>query len=210
MAAIKTIKLSQRRWQASQQIGARLGWEAARWWQRLGPLLLLALLCLLGAGFAWRQTHVARQQQQQLQQQIEQAKNRTKLRPGVLQPSASELDLARQIAAFYAYLPAHAMLPDQVKHLLTLAQKSGVTLAQAEYKPVPEPGAAFLRYQMILPVKAEHAALQNFMQVASRELPTLILESVLFKRERGDSPVVEARLQYQLLVKKPQGRGGQP
>ncbi len=212
MATIRNmqVRAAPRRWQAQQQWGARLTWELARCWPRFGPLLLAALLCLIGVVLVWYQTGLARDQQQQLQQQIEQANNRAKVKPGVLQPSASERDLARQIAAFYGYLPEHAMLPDQVKQLLMLAQKSGVTLAQAEYKPVLESGGSFLRYQMILPVKAPHSALQSFMQAANRELPTLILESVLFKRERGDSPQIEARLQYQLLVKKASARGGQP
>ena len=205
-----TIRIEGKRWVPSGQSGARLLWEMQRGWQRLGPTAALGILCALLAVGAWWQTRHGIEQQKQLQQKIIAEKIRAHTRVPETGPSASDLDLARQLTAFYAYLPAHNALPDQVKQLLVLAQKHGVTLAQAEYKVLPETNAAFLRYHMILPVKAEARPIQNFMQAALHTLPALTLESVAFKRERGDSAQLEARIQFQLLVKKPVGKGALP
>lgn len=189
---------------------ARLVWELRRLWLRLGPAVLLGLLCALLALGAWWQTREGLAQQKRLQQAVLDEKKRAQNKVVDIGPSASELDLARQLAAFYAFLPEHKQLPDQVRQLLVLAQKNGVTLAQAEYKVLPEPNAAFLRYHMILPVRAEARPIQNFLQAALQGLPSLTLESVTFKRERGDTQQLEARIQFQLLLKKPQGKGVQP
>ena len=189
---------------------ARLVWELQRLWLRLGPAVLLGVLCALLALGAWWQTREALAQQKILQQKVLEEKKRAQNKVIDIGPSASELDLARQLTSFYAFLPEHKQLPDQVRQLLLLAQKNGVTLAQAEYKVLPEPNAGFLRYHMILPVKAEARPIQHFMQAALQDLPSLTLESVTFKRERGDTQQLEARIQFQLLLKKPQGRGAQP
>jgi hypothetical protein len=205
-----TIKLEVRRWGGSDQSSARWLWECKRGWLRLGPVAALGLLCALLALGAWWQTRQGVQQQKQLQEKIAQEKlaqsqARAQSKVG---PSADELDLARQLAAFYTFLPAHNSLPDKVRQLLVQAQKSGVTPSQAEYKVVPELNAAFLRYQIILPVKAEPRPIQNFIAAALHGLPSLTLESVSFKRERSDSTQIEARIQFQLLIKKATAKNG--
>lgn len=201
-----TIKIQNRRWKQPSQIGPRLLWQARYYGRWLGWPAGLGLLGLMGALLLYWQVHNARLQQQQLQQQImlakAQAKEQAIAKPLLPQLDPAQQDLARQIGAFYRYLPAHASIPDQLKRLLALAQKNGVVLAQGEYKPQPETQAGFLRFQIVLPVKAEARGLQNFMQAALTELPTLTLDSVTFKREKPDSSQIEARIQYQLLVKK--------
>jgi len=87
-----------------------------------------------------------------------------------------------------------------------VAQKSGVTLAKADYKPQADGNTAFLRYQITLPVKAEYAQLQTFIVDALQALPTLTLDSVLFKREQIEAGEIDARIQFILLVKKAEVR----
>ena len=104
-------------------------------------------------------------------------------------------------------LPPHDAIPDQLKQLINLAEKNGVMLVQAEYKPQAEVDAGFLRYQIVLPVKAAYPSIQTFMLNALQALPTLTLESVAFKRDRIESAEVEARIHFMLLVKKPAAKG---
>lgn len=195
MAAIKS-SLAVKTARLSGHPGPRLAWQARRLWRRLGWPVALGAAALALAALALQQSGVLLERQQVLARQLAAA---AKL---AATPAPALADDADGIAAFYAYLPAHDSIPDQLKDLVEVARNSGVTLAKAEYKPQIENNAAFLRYQITLPVKAEYANVQSFIIGALKALPTLTLESVLFKREQIEAGEVEARIQFVLLVKK--------
>lgn len=199
MAGMKTLLL--RRPAAPGNAGARLGWEARRIARRAGPAALLGACALLLAGFAAWQAQALGTRQRALQAEI--AAAHAAPAPAVARPA----DPARRIAAFYAYLPAHGAIPDLLKRLVEVAEQNGITLEKADYKPLLDDNAAFLRYQITLPIKAEYAKVQAFIVAALQALPTLTLENVAFKREQIESGDVEARLQFVLLVRKPLAKG---
>lgn len=180
----------------------RLAWETSRLGRRLGWPSAIGAACLALAAFAVQQSGALAARQQQLAVQLATAAKQAAL-PHT--PVSADGD-ADSLAAFHAYLPAHDTIPEQLQQLLAVAQKSGVTLAKADYKPQEDSGAAFLRYQIALPVKAEYAQLQDFIVNALQELPTLTLDSVIFKREQIEAGEIEARIQFMLLVKKPEVR----
>jgi Tfp pilus assembly protein PilO len=182
---------------APSRHGARLGWEARRIGRRLGWGAAIGLGALALAGACAWQSHAMAQRQLQVAMQISAARS---ARP--LPLAAGPDDAARWLAAFYAYLPAHEAIPDLLKQLVAIAAKNGVTLAKADYKPQPEDNADFMRYQITLPIKADYARVQGFIVGALHALPTLTLDSVTFKREQIESGDVEARVQFNLLVKK--------
>lgn len=187
---------------APSRLGARLGWEARRIGRRLGWGAAIGIGALaLAAGAAW-QSHAMMQRQQQLASQLAAARS---ARPPPLVAAAD--DATRQLAAFYTYLPAHEAIPDLLKQLVGIAAKNGVTLAKADYKPQAEDNADFMRYQITLPIKADYAKVQGFIVGALRGLPTLTLESVTFKREQIETGDVEARVQFNLLVRKAVAKG---
>ena len=180
----------------------RLQWEAQRLWRTLGWPCAIGAACLALVAFAVQQGDALGTRQQQLAAQLT-----TAARQAALPPTPVTLDAdADSLAAFHAYLPAHDSIPDQLKALLEVAQKSGVTLAKADYKPQEDGNTAFLRYQITLPVKAEYAQLQTFIVDALQALPTLTLDSVLFKREQIEAGEIDARIQFILLVKKAEVR----
>ncbi|MCC7695351.1 type 4a pilus biogenesis protein PilO [Janthinobacterium sp. EB271-G4-7A] len=180
----------------------RLAWEAQRLGRTLGWPSALGAACLALAAFAMQQGDALAARQQQLAAQLAAAAKQS-----AQPPVAVALDAdADSLAAFHAYLPAHDSIPDQLKALLEVAQKSGVTLAKADYKPQEDGNTAFLRYQITLPVKAEYAQLQTFIVDALQALPTLTLDSVLFKREQIEAGEIDARIQFILLVKKAEVR----
>lgn len=182
---------------APSRHGARLGWEARRIGRRLGWGAALGIGALALAGACAWQSHAMAQRQQQAGMQLAAARSAKPL-PAVAGPD----DAARRLAAFYAYLPAHEAIPDLLKQLVAVADKNGVTLAKADYKPQPEDNADFMRYQITLPIKADYASVQGFIVGALHALPTLTLDSVTFKREQIESGDVEARVQFNLLIKK--------
>ncbi len=165
---------------------------------RLGWANMASVAACAFAMLALWQGQQLMQRQAQLQGQLRQAQ----LAKPMAAPIDSTAEAARQVAAFYAYLPRHEMIPDQLKQLVAIAGKSGVLLAKADYKAQPEESADFLRYQITLPIKADHARVQAFILAALHRLPTLTLDSVTFKRNAPDAAEVEARVQFVLLVRK--------
>lgn len=205
MAAIKpvlTVRTQPARPRLQLRLPPRLQWEAQRQWRTLGGPCAIGAACLALACVAVQQGKALTARQQHLAAQLAVA-----ARQSALPPTPATLDTeADSLAAFHAYLPAHDSIPEQLKTLLEVAQKNGVTLAKADYKPQDDGNTAFLRYQVSLPVKAEYAQLQAFIVDALQELPTLTLDSVLFKREQIEAGEIDARIQFVLLVKKPEVR----
>lgn len=206
MGAIKpdSGQLPVGQWKIPSNLDARFAWEGRRLWRGLGWSASIGLICGVLALASWWQTRVVAQNQQAVAVQLRTARAKAAL--PLLQEAPP--DIERQLAAFYAYLPAHEAIPDQLKRLINVADKNAVTLAQGDYKPQPDTGADFQRFQIILPVKARYANIQGFIIGALKALPSLTLESLTFKRELIDSEQVEARIQFMLLVKKPVPKGG--
>lgn len=180
-------------------LGQRMGWEAKRLWNKLGPGAALGASALAAAMLLQWHASVLEQRRQPLKQQLA-AAIQAAARPATIVPAAAD-----GLAAFYDYLPAHAAIPEQLQKLVETAQKHNVPLAKAEYKAQPEPRAGFLRYQITLPVKADYASTQAFLLDAMQATPTLTLDSVAFKRDRIDTSHVDARIQFILLVRKAEG-----
>ena len=205
MAAIKPVlKVATRAMRPRLQLRLppRLQWEARRLWRTLGWPSAIGAACLALAAVAVQQGDTLAGRQQPLRAQLA-----VMAKQAALPPAPATLDAdADSLAAFHAYLPAHDSIPEQLKTLLEVAQQSGVTLAKADYKPQEDGNTAFLRYQITLPVKAEYAQLQTFIVDALQALPTLTLDSVLFKREQIEAGEIDARIQFILLVKKPEVR----
>lgn len=193
---------------APSVLGARLLWEARRLLRRLGWAASGGIGALaLAAASAW-QAHGLEQHGERLAHQLARlrAGQDTRATPAAPAPPSA----AHRVDAFYAYLPAHDALPGLLKELVAVAAKNGVTLAKADYKATPEDGAAFMRYQITLPIKADHAKVQAFIVGALHGLPTLTLDAITFKRERIDTGEVEARIHFNLLVRKAVAKGVRP
>ena len=179
----------------------RLLWLAKRMARRLGAGALAGTAALALAALALWHGAALEQHKLTLARQLERAAR------AAAQPVAQPPSDAGAVAAFHAYLPAHDMIPDQLKELVNVAQANGVTLAKADYKAQAEPRGGFTRYQITLPIKADYAKVQAFILAALQALPTLTLDSVAFRREQIEAGEVEARVQFQLLVRQ---RGGRP
>ena len=91
---------------------------------------------------------------------------------------------------------------------IALAAANGLVLKRGTYRPQPEPQGGYLRYRMTLPVTGQATAIQQFIKAALKAQRSLSLESVQFKRERGESSVVEAHIQWSLLTRLPSAAGG--
>lgn len=124
---------------------------------------------------------------------------------GGVQPEPED-DGRVRLQAFERHLLPHEDIPVALQDLLGLIEKEGLVALQGEYRPQPEPPGGFLRYHINLPVKGPAVAVQRFIQAALRTQKTLVLQSVQFKREHADSNDVEARIQWVLLTRLPEGQ----
>ncbi|NVD69239.1 type 4a pilus biogenesis protein PilO [Duganella sp. BJB1802] len=193
MAAIKSG--AQPKLKLAPNLAPRLAWQTRRLLRQAGPGAVAGIACALLAVLAqWHATQLD-QRQATLTRQLN-AAARAAAAPHTPAPTA-----AGGVAAFYAYLPAHEAIPDQLKELVKVAQQSGIALNKAEYKPEMDTKAGFLRYRITLPVKADYASVQTFIIGALQALPTLTLDSVAFKREQIESGEIDARIQFVLLVR---------
>ncbi|MCU6496447.1 type 4a pilus biogenesis protein PilO [Rugamonas sp. A1-17] len=192
MAAIKSGALPKLK--LAPNLAPRLAWQTRRLLRQTGPGAVAGIACALLAVLAqWHATQLD-QSQATLTRQLNAAARAAV--PHTPAPTA-----AGGVAAFYAYLPAHDAIPDQLKELVKVAQQSGIALTKAEYKPEMDAKAGFLRYRITLPVKADYASVQAFIIGALQALPTLTLDSVAFKREQIESGEIDARIQFVLLVR---------
>jgi hypothetical protein len=181
-------------------LGPRLLWQSRRQLRRIGAGAITGTACLLLAALAQWHGGQLEQRQSALARQLAAAAKAAALPPA---PVATE---AAGVAAFHAYLPPHDTIPDLLKDMVHVAQQNGITLAKAEYKPLADTKAGFLRYQITLPVKADFAKVQSFIINALQTLPTLTLESVAFKRDQIETGDIEARIQFALLVRQQEAR----
>ena len=198
MAAVrpnKALKLK-----LDPNLANRLVWEARRRLRGAGAGAMAGIACALLALLAqWHATQLDRQRVA-LSAQVNTAARMAAM------PRAPVVTTASGVAAFFNHLPPHDAIPDQLKELVRVAQRSNIALAKAEYKPEQDANAGFLRYRITLPVKADFANVQSFLITALQTLPTLTLESVAFKREQIEAGDVEARIQFVLLVRRQEER----
>jgi hypothetical protein len=208
--------------------GLALWWRArmlaSALWRRLGWALpatvLAACLCVLAllmnrdahlqldagrrAAAAMPLTPVQGQVLSQIRGQLQGQGQLAGQSPG--QPPGQADDDRSRLQAFLKGLPDHQDIPAVLQDLITLAQTEGVVLAKGEYQVQLDPAGGFARYRMTMPVRGKGAVVRRFVGEALRTHPYLALDSVQLRRERADAAEVEAKVQWVLLTRLPEGR----
>lgn len=182
---------------------ARVGWQGRRAFRRLGtgsgPAWLLAGLAAALLLAAWWLREAEHERWQRASRAAAFADAPT---PAAAAPT-TEPDGRARLRAFDERLPPHDDIPSVLQELILLAEAQGLVLARGTYRAQVDAQGGYLRYRMTLPVTGPADAVQRFMMAALRSQATLSLESVQFKRERRDTSVVEARIQWALLTRLP-------
>lgn len=110
---------------------------------------------------------------------------------------------AKQVADFYAGLPADSQALDAIALIHQSARQGGVKLATGEYRQVREGSNALLRYQFTLPARASYASLRVWLDDVMNRLPTAALDEISFHRDDVGSDSVDARVLLTLFVRAP-------
>lgn len=109
--------------------------------------------------------------------------------------------LAKRHAAFMATLASKKDMPELIKSVFAEAQKSGLTLTQAEYKLSYQQDGGYYTYQMLAPVKGAYPELRRFVDGVLIAVPAAALEEVWFKRDGIASGTAEAKLRFVFYLK---------
>ncbi|WP_036165359.1 hypothetical protein [Massilia sp. 9096] len=170
---------------------------------RANPLTLAAafLLLAVAGGACWTSYAVGALQARRAAQNAQAARAPRATPPGVAAlPASAPVPEQDNLAAFYGALGERRHAERQVKTLFDLAAKSGLSLAQGEYKSAYDRNAHVWTYQVNLPVKGSYAAIWQFAFGALRAIPFASLDDIGFRRDAIGDPQVEARLRLTLYL----------
>lgn len=176
------------------------------WCQARGPVVCIggALVIAAVAALAWLLPAAARRDAANARVL---AAAMAPARPLAVTPAAATPAAApaaatdANLAAFRDVLGERRYVEQQVGTLFALAAKNGLTLAQGEYKSVPERSGGFVSYQVNLPVKGSYGAIWQFAGAALGAIPFASLDDISFRRDSIGQAGVEARLRLTLYLK---------
>ena len=110
---------------------------------------------------------------------------------------AASSDPRVDLDTFYAALARPA---DLLRRLHRVAHDQGLTLDQADYRPVPDAEGRFTRYQILLPAKGTYPEVRRFLVQVSGDVPGLAIDSVNFQRQQIGDPQVDALIKLTLFI----------
>ena len=154
------------------------------------------LFCLVALGAAWAVQH---HWQRRLSGEERAAVQRAAAPPVRAAPAPLSLD--QELRAFEARLPGNEEAMQVLAKLFVLAEKHKLAMSRGEYRSTPDPGGGLQRFQMTFPLKGEPRTVQRFIHEALLSQPTLAFDSLVFKRDKVETPMVEAKVQFTLIMR---------
>ena len=174
--------------------------QQLRWWsEQLGWAGMAAIALLLYALLAYAIAMLPSQQQlSQLEQEIMDEQTHTQTQQA--QAKAVEESESSRQARLYGDFPQQRDLSKRLNRLYAAARDSNLTLQRGDYKLKRDSNSQFLRYEIELPVQGRYPAIQGFAYRALKEIPTLALDEISFKREAANAALVQAKLHFTLYL----------
>lgn len=159
-----------------------------------GPTGAIALLLLAAAGAAaWWAPQVADDADLlRAQTTVEASRARTRLLE--LPP-----DPATQIARFREWFPQSSHNVEDLRVLFRLAQREQVRLVRGDYVAGRQAETRLATYDVVLPVRANYAAIRGFVAAVLNELPHASL--VDLRMERASGELLDARVHLTLFYR---------
>ena len=160
--------------------------------RRLGPAGVLGIGVLLAcAGFYVQALAPLEGEVAAQRTALERLRSRTPYQP--VASSGREEDLQR----FYALFPSVTQLTDEVEHLHRLARKSGLELAQGEYR-LERRTEGLWAYRVSLPVRGSYPQFRQFLSSVLADMPIASLDALRFERKRAADTQLEAQVRLTL------------
>ena len=125
---------------------------------------------------------------------VERMRARTPYKP------VSRAGPAEDLARFYALFPPAASLTPEVERLHRLARRSGLELAQGEYR-FEKTAAGLSPYRVTLPVRGSYPQIRDFAAAILREMPAASLDALRFQRKRALDAELDAQVRLTFYVR---------
>lgn len=189
---------------------AYMRWYLSQMFKKFGALGMIALAIALGCCLFYAFNVIPLQRKiaadtyrlQQVNQQQILSKETDKSQFNI----ASKQTTTKTINRFYSQFPAGESLPNWLRLIDKIALKQRLTLNSGDYKltqikQLQTNQGALARYEIVLPVTGQYAQVRQFVSQVLHELPALALTDMQLSRESVQSPTLEARLTFVLLLK---------
>lgn len=189
---------------------AYLRWYSSKMIKKLGVLGLLGLAIMIGSCLFYAFNVMPLKQKIaantiRLEQVSQQQIFRNEIENSQIKMT-SEQSITEDIRRFYTQFPVGQSLPSWLRLIDKIALKQDLTLNRGDYKltqikQLQTNQGALARYEIVLPVTGQYTQIRQFVAQVLHELPALALTDMQLKRESAESPTVEARLIFVLLLK---------
>ena len=194
---------------------AYLRWYASQVMKKIGILGMVALVIVLGCCLFYAFNIVPLQQKIADDANKLPPTNQAQILSGKTEKSPLEIaptqttpkqSTPEQIRRFYAQFPASETLPNCLRLIDNIALMQRLSLNRGDYKltqikSLQSNQATLALYEIVLPVTGQYLQIRQFIAQVLHELPALALSDLQIKRESAQSPSVEARLIFVLLLK---------
>jgi hypothetical protein len=111
----------------------------------------------------------------------------------------------QELQAFEASLPAAQERMQVLSDLFELAESHELLLARGEYQLQHDEKAGLDSFRITLPLKGHPAVVQRFVQEALARNRALAFDALTLKRDKVDSAVIEAKVQFSLFLRAAKG-----
>jgi hypothetical protein len=165
--------------------------------RRLGAAGILGLGVLLAcAGFYASALAPLEKEAAAQRLALERLKARTPHRPVASGGRADEL------RRFYSLFPAADELTDELERLHALARRSGLDLAQGEYR-LERRASGLWAYRVTLPARGGYGQFRDFVGSVLKNMPIASLDALRFERKKAAETQLEGQLRLTLYARPP-------
>jgi hypothetical protein len=113
-----------------------------------------------------------------------------------------DLSPAASLRTFYDFLPDAGQALPLLTKILATAHELGLDPSRAEYAMTPVRQAGFVRYQVTMPLTGSYIAIRTFINSLLNNIPAAAINEISFKRQDGQTEMVEARLRFTIYMRK--------
>ena len=170
-------------------------WRLQLWLRRLGSAGVIGIGVLVACAGFWGSALAPAEQELAAQRlALERLRARTPYQP------VSTSGRAEELRRFYGLFPTPASLTDELERVHALARRSGLELAQGEYR-LERPAYGLWSYRVTLPVRGGYGQVRAFIAALLREIPTASLEGLRFERRKAAEAELDAQLRITLHLR---------
>jgi Tfp pilus assembly protein PilO len=156
----------------------------------------IAVLLMVASSALWLSTVVPMSRNvEMLQAEVATLESAAKSGTAIARSPAAQAD------TFIKGLPTRNDLPSIMTVIITQATDAGLELPSGEYQFTPTRSGQIGRYRIAFPVRGTYPQLREFIDGTLTALPAVALESLRLERESIGETVLEAELQFAVIVR---------